>query len=93
MQQVIRKPNKKFFALATLTLAAFSAALFASEPLAAQQTGPLPPPPTYSAPTPLPQPGAAPATAWSRPSKVTFLTPACRINASPWPPSGRIWSS
>lgn len=28
-------------------------------PLAAQQTGPIPPPPSYSAPSPLPQPGTA----------------------------------
>ncbi len=59
MQHIIHKPNRKFVSMATLALAALSVALFLSLPLAAQQTGPLPPPPTYSAPTPLPQPGTA----------------------------------
>lgn len=56
-----RSPRMKFSALAKLTLATFSAPLFMCLPLAAQQTGPLPPPPSYSAPTPLPQPGSGPA--------------------------------
>src|SRR5277367_1086585 len=60
MQRLIQSPSLKSFALIALTLAAFSASLFFSEPLAAQQTGPLPPPPAYSAPTPLPQPGSGP---------------------------------
>jgi len=44
--------------------ATFAAALLSplfSLPLAAQQTGPLPPPPSYSAPTPLPRAGSDPA--------------------------------
>ena len=48
MQQIIRKPNKTSLTLATFKLAIISAALFSSLPLAAQQTGPLPPPPSYS---------------------------------------------
>src|SRR5579864_8073214 len=63
MQQTIGTQMKIIFASSMLTLAAFSASLFLSLPVAAQQTGPLPPPPTYSAPTPLPQPGSAPTTA------------------------------
>ncbi len=56
MQLMVRKPIKKFSVPAALTLAMVSAALLASQPLAAQQTGPLPPPPSYSAPTPTPMP-------------------------------------
>src|SRR5208282_942877 len=66
MQHIIQTPKKNFFALVALPLAACSAALFLSLPLCAQQTGPLPPPPSYSAPTPAPLPhsgGSAPATA------------------------------
>jgi hypothetical protein len=65
---------KKVFAPITLTCALFSAVLFLSLPLAAQQTGPLPPPPTYSAPTPLPQPGSAPATAPHQTTTESALT-------------------
>jgi len=63
MQLTTGIPMNKIFAPSALTLAVFSAALLLSSPLAAQQTGPLPPPPTYSAPAPLPQPGSAPASA------------------------------
>ena len=65
MQQIIRMPNRKSPTLATLVLAFASAAPFLPSPLAAQQTGPLPPPPTYSAPapTPLPQPRSSPTSA------------------------------
>lgn len=64
MQHTIRIPNKNFITLATCTPAALFAALFLALPLTAQQTGPLPPPPTYSAPTPppLPRSGSAPQT-------------------------------
>ena len=65
MRHLIQKPNKRLFARFTLTLAAVSALLITSRPVLAQQTGPLPPPPSYSAPTPrpLPQPGSAPKSA------------------------------
>jgi len=65
MRHFIQKPNKRLFARFTLTLAAISALLLTSRPVSAQQTGPLPPPPSYSAPTPrpLPQPGSAPKSA------------------------------
>jgi hypothetical protein len=53
---------KRVFAPTALICLVFSAALYLSLPLAAQQTGPLPPPPSYSAPAPLPQPGSAAAT-------------------------------
>ena len=64
MQHIIETQSNKIFSQAVLTLAACSAALFLSLPLHAQQTGPLPPPPTYSAPAPAPLPrsGSAPAT-------------------------------
>ncbi|MGC0771764.1 MAG: hypothetical protein WB543_02435 [Candidatus Acidiferrum sp.] len=38
--------------------ATLSTLMFLALPLAAQQTGPLPPPPSYTAPTPLPQPSS-----------------------------------
>ncbi|MGB2645921.1 MAG: hypothetical protein WBG02_10585 [Candidatus Acidiferrum sp.] len=56
MQLLIPASRKSFFAPAAHTLAFLSAALWMCLPLAAQQTGPLPPPPSYSAPTPVPQP-------------------------------------
>ncbi len=58
MQQIIKQQMKKILAPAALTLVGFAAAaLFTTPSLAAQQTGPLPPPPSYSAPasTPLPR--------------------------------------
>jgi hypothetical protein len=55
--------NKKLFVKATLMAALFSAPFVFSLPVAAQQTGPIPPPPSYSAPTPLPQPGSGPRSA------------------------------
>ena len=59
-----------------LAAAACLAALFLALPLAAQQTGPLPPPPAYSAPTPTPapHPGYAPAPA-SAPHQTTTESP------------------
>jgi hypothetical protein len=65
MQDINETQTNKIFCPAVLILAACSAALFLSLPLHAQQTGPLPPPPTYSAPAPAPLPrsGSAPATA------------------------------
>jgi hypothetical protein len=44
--------------MAVILTALFS--LTCSISLVAQQTGPLPPPPSYTAPTPLPQPGSGP---------------------------------
>jgi hypothetical protein len=52
------KLTRKFSTTAVLVTALFSLTFSAS--LIAQQTGPLPPPPSYTAPTPLPQPGSGP---------------------------------
>ena len=63
MQRLIDATMNKIFAGFTVAAAFFAAAFFLSLPLAAQQTGPLPPPPSYSAPpSPLP-------TAWLRACK------------------------
>ena len=63
MQHDTQTPNRNFFRRFALTAAAFSAMLCSPLLLAAQQTGPLPPPPTYSAPTPLPRPSSMPKAA------------------------------
>jgi hypothetical protein len=63
MRPAIRKSRKKTFGPCALTLAAILGLLFAPWPAATQQTGPLPPPPSYSAPTPLPQPSSMPKSA------------------------------
>jgi hypothetical protein len=63
MQHDTQTPNRNFFGRFALTAAAVSAMLCSPLILAAQQTGPLPPPPTYSAPTPLPRPSSMPKAA------------------------------
>jgi len=64
MQHLIQAHLKNFSAPAVLlTSASFSALLILALPLAAQQTGPLPPPPSYVAPTPMPRMSSAPAAA------------------------------
>src|SRR5579859_6629477 len=63
MPLAIQKSHKKMFGLCTLTLAAVLGLLFTLRPVVAQQTGPLPPPPSYTAPTPLPQPTSMPKAA------------------------------
>jgi len=63
MQDDTQTPNRNFFGRFALTAAAFSAMLCSPLLLGAQQTGPLPPPPTYSAPTPLPRPSSMPKAA------------------------------
>ncbi len=54
MRHTIRGISKNFLAQAAFTFATFSAPLLCAPTLVGQQTGPLPPPPTYSAPTPAP---------------------------------------
>ena len=64
MQHFIETRMNRFFGRPVLFLAASSVAFFLPAPIAAQQTGPLPPPPSYSAPPPpLPRPGSAPVSA------------------------------
>ncbi|HLZ49273.1 MAG TPA: hypothetical protein VKP61_00845 [Candidatus Acidoferrum sp.] len=63
MQQDTQTPNRKLIGRFALTAAVFSAMLCSPLILAAQQTGPLPPPPTYNAPTPLPRPSSMPTAA------------------------------
>jgi hypothetical protein len=72
MHHKILKPSKIFAALAKLALGAFTAAFFMSVPAHAQQTGPLPPPPSYSAPAPMPQPSSMPKAA---PHQITTESP------------------
>ena len=75
MQRLIDVTMNKIFAGIAVTPSFLAAAFFLSLPLplAAQQTGPLPPPPSYSAPpSPLPQPGSAPA---STPHQTTTESP------------------
>ncbi len=75
MQVNLETQMKRAIKLSALAGAAFLAALL-SLPLAAQQTGPLPPPPAYSAPTPTPapQPGYSPAPT-SAPHQTTTESP------------------
>jgi len=63
MQFVIQKSRRNRFGLCSLTLVAVLGLLFTLRPVAAQQTGPLPPPPSYTAPTPLPHPSSMPKAA------------------------------
>jgi hypothetical protein len=65
MQDIFATQTNKRFAPAMLAFAACFAALSLSLPLAAQQTGPLPPPPTYTPPSapPLPRSASGGATA------------------------------
>ena len=72
MQHFIETQMHKFFGRSALFLAVSSVAFFLPRPLAAQQTGPLPPPPSYSAPPPLPRPGSAPV---STPHQTTTESP------------------
>jgi hypothetical protein len=75
MQHIIWSSKIKSFAMIALTVAVFSTALFFSQPLAAQQTGPLPPPPSYSAPTPLPQPSSSGPVLKTAPHQTTTESP------------------
>jgi len=63
MQPIFQAPPRKFSALTARMPATLSALLFLALPLSAQQTGPLPPPPSYTAPTPLSRPSSMPAAA------------------------------
>jgi hypothetical protein len=60
MQRIIQTSNQEFSPLAGLMLSATSILLLLAPSLVAQQTGPLPPPPSYTAPAPTPQPGSGP---------------------------------
>jgi hypothetical protein len=64
MQPGILTPRKNRRGSAAQIVAALIAAFFLALPAAAQQTGPIPPPPSYTPPTaPVPQPGSAPKAA------------------------------
>ncbi len=63
MPQRSQSPARKFFARAARISAIFAGVLFLALPLAAQQTGPLSPPPSYVAPTPMPRPSSTMAAA------------------------------
>lgn len=69
------KGSRRASATRILTVLA-GATLFVALPLAAQQTGPIPPPPSYSAPSPLPQPGTAPKSAPHQPITESELSTA-----------------
>jgi hypothetical protein len=73
MQHFIETQMNKFLGRSALFFAASSVAFFLPAPIAAQQTGPLPPPPSYSAPPPsLPRPGSGPV---STPHQTTTESP------------------
>lgn len=59
MQDIFATQTNQRFAPAVLAFAVSLAALFLSLPLEAQQTGPLPPPPTYTPPSAPPMPRSA----------------------------------
>ena len=59
MRQGILSSIRNRSASAIHIRSAIIASCFLTLPLAAQQTGPIPPPPSYSAPAPLPQPPSA----------------------------------
>ena len=61
MQKVIETPKKRPIELVVLALAVLSTSLLVPLPAAAQQTGPLPPPPSYVPPTPAPRPASMPS--------------------------------
>ncbi len=63
MQLSFRAPLRKLTAHTTRMSKTILALLFLAFPLAAQQTGPLPPPPSYVPPTPQPRPSSMPAAA------------------------------
>jgi hypothetical protein len=74
MQQFIESQTKKILAQVLLGLAICCAASLLPLSLGAQQTGPLPPPPSYTPPSapPLPRSSSTPATA---PHQTTTETP------------------
>lgn len=64
MKDVIPAAKSNYAAFAALGASALFLTLAQASPLWAQQTGPLPPPPSYSAPAPVPlPPGSAPKSA------------------------------